>query len=300
MLLVVSCTSNSNETSSSSNSADVVKVMDVNGEVSVNKNPKVIVTFDYGALDILDSVGIEIAGLPKASLPSRFSKYKDSKYIDLGGLKEPDFETINSLKPELIIISGRQADLYDKFKEIAPTILLNINGASYIQDFKKNLEIFKTIFDNKEFQNEKLENINKKIEEISSFAKENNANVLTISVNEGSLSTFGIGSRYGLIYNELGFKTVDDTIEASTHGQQISFEYILDKNPDYIFVIDRGAAVGNQGTAKTLLENDLVKSTDAYKNNRILYLDSQIWYTVSGGLNSTYDMLNEISEFLVK
>ncbi len=40
---------------------------------------------------------------------------KDSKYENLGGLKEPDFEAINALNPELIIISGRQSDMYDKF-----------------------------------------------------------------------------------------------------------------------------------------------------------------------------------------
>ncbi len=296
----VSCTSSKTETSTGSNSSDMVKVTDKNGEVNVKKNPRNVVTFDYGALDILDVMGIDVAGLPKGSLPSRFSKYQDSKYTDLGGLKDPDFETINSLKPELIIISGRQADLYDKFKEIAPTILLSLDGSDYINDFKKNVETLVTIFGSKDSLTQRLADIDSKVKEINSFATENNINVLTLFVNEGSLSTFSVGSRYGLIYNELGFKPVDDKIESSTHGQQISFEYVVDKNPDYIFVIDRGIAIGGEGTAKSLLDNDLIKSTDAYKNDNILYLDSQIWYTVAGGVNSTYDMLNEVSDFIGK
>src|SRR5699024_4831591 len=101
-----------------------------------------------------------------------------------------------------------------------------------------------------------------------------------------------------LIYNELGFKPVDESIEVSTHGQQISFEYIVDKNPVYIFVIDRGAALGNEGTAQSILDNDLIKSTDAYKNGRILYMDSQSWYTIAGGFSSTETMLNDIWDFI--
>ena len=122
MGVIVSCGSEANSTVSTTDTVEMVTVTDQNGTVEVKKDPKVIVTFDYGVLDILDSMGIEIAGLPKESLPNRFSsKYSDEKYVDLGGLKEPDFESINALKPDLIIISGRQADMYDKFSEIAPT-----------------------------------------------------------------------------------------------------------------------------------------------------------------------------------
>ena len=299
MGVIVSCGSEANSTVSTTDTVEMVTVTDQNGTVEVKKDPKVIVTFDYGVLDILDSMGIEIAGLPKESLPNRFSsKYSDEKYVDLGGLKEPDFESINALKPDLIIISGRQADMYDKFSEIAPTLLLSIDGGKYMEDFKRNVETLSTIFGNQEIQSKKLEEIDNKIKEINDFVTANQLNALTIMVNEGALSTYGVGSRYGLIYNELGFKPVDESIEISTHGQQISFEYIVDKNPDYIFVIDRGAALGNEGTAQSILDNDLIKSTDAYKNGRILYMDSQSWYTIAGGFSSTETMLNDIWGFI--
>lgn len=299
MVVIVSCGSQANSTISTTDVVETVTVIDENGKVEVKKDPKVIVTFDYGVLDVLDSMGIEIAGLPKESLPNRFSsKYLDEKYVDLGGLKEPDFESINALRPDLIIISGRQADMYDKFSEIASTLLLSIDGGNYIEDFKRNVDILSTIFGNQEIQSKKLEEIDNKIEEIYDFVNDNQLNALTIMVNEGAISTYSDGSRYGLIYNELGFRPVDENIEVSTHGQQISFEYIVDKNPDYIFVIDRGAALGNEGTAQSILDNDLIKSTDAYKGGRILYMDSQAWYTISGGFSSTETMLNDIWDFI--
>ena len=35
-----------------------------------------------------------------------------------------------------------------------------------------------------------------------------------------------------MIYSELGFANPDDKIEASTHGQQVSFEYFLEHESD--------------------------------------------------------------------
>ncbi|GJM75014.1 hypothetical protein HMSSN036_72300 [Paenibacillus macerans] len=61
------------------------------------------------------------------------------------------------------------------------------------------------------------------------------------------MSAYGPGSRFGLIHDVFGVPAVDDTIEASTHGQSISFEYVAEKNPDYLFVVDRDAVVTEEG-----------------------------------------------------
>ena len=67
------------------------------GESNIPKNPEKVVMFDFGILDTLDELGIEVAGLPQTNVPSYLSKYEDSKYANLGSLKEPDFEAIHAL-----------------------------------------------------------------------------------------------------------------------------------------------------------------------------------------------------------
>ena len=59
----------------------------------------------------------------------------------------------------------------------------------------------------------------------------------------------------------------------STHGNESSFETIVEKNPDYIFVMDRDAAIGTEGAqlAQDIVENELIMGTDAYKNGHIVY-----------------------------
>lgn len=297
MGVTVSCGA-SKEVQEDTMNVEKIVVTDANGESEVIKNPKRVVVFDYGLLDIMDNLGCEVVGLPKAALPKRFTKYQDDKYVDLGGLKEPDYEAINALNPDLILLGGRQADLQEKFSDIAPVLLLNIDGSKYMEDVKRNVNTISKVFGKEDAALSKLKNIEDKINEIRTIANEKDLSVLTLMVNEGAISTYGPGSRYGLIYNELGFEPEDEDIEISTHGQQVSFEYVVDENPEYIFVVDRGAAIGGESTAKSVLENELIKSTDAYKNGRILYLDSEAWYVISGGLNSTEIMLDEILNFI--
>lgn len=115
-------------------------------------------------------------------------------------------------------------------------------------------------------------------------------------VNDGSLSAYGSQSRFGVIHNEFGVKQIDENIESAKHGQNISFEYIAEKNPDLLFVIDRAAVVGGDNSAKEVLENDIIKETDAYKNDNIIYLDPHVWYVSTGGLTSTNKMVEDIEQ----
>lgn len=108
----------------------------------------------------------------------------------------------------------------------------------------------------------------------------------------------GANSRFGLIHDVFGIKPVDENIEASTHGMNVSFEYVVEKDPDMLYVIDRSAAVEGNSTAKQLVENKLVENTKAYQNDNIVYLNPDFWYLSGGGLVSVEEMVNEISDSL--
>lgn len=268
------------------------------GEVSLDKTPNKVVVFDYGILDALDKIGQDIVGLPKKTVPQYLDKYKGDDYVDVGTLKEPNFEKIYELNPDLIIISGRQAELYDEFKKIAPTVYLTIEQEDYIGSLKNNMEVLGEIFDKKEELEKEVENIEDAIESLNEKAKSMDKNALFIMANDGNISAFGSGSRFGMLHKEFGVKAVDENIDSSQHGQKISFEYIVEKDPDYIYVMDRVAVTGGDISAKQVMDNDLIKSTKAYKNNNIIYLDAHVWYVSSGGITSTMKMIEEIQSSL--
>lgn len=120
----------------------------------------------------------------------------------------------------------------------------------------------------------------------------------------GSFNVLGNDGRCSIIGREVGFENigVDANIDTSTHGNEASFEFIVDKNPDYIFVMDRDAAIGTDGAqlAQDIMENELVMGTDAYKNGHLIYLaHPAVWYTAEGGITALDIMLQDLESELL-
>lgn len=271
------------------------------GETTVPVNPEKVVVFDFGTLDTMAELGIEPVGLPKENIPDYLSQFEDEKYENTGSLKEPDFEKINELAPDLIVISGRQMDLYDQFAEIAPTIYLAVDAANYMESFKKNATTIGQIFDKESEVEEKLTAIDEKVTALNEKASALKGNGLVILANEGKISAYGPASRFGIIHDVFGVKAADENLEVSTHGQSISFEYLVETDPDYLFVVDRGAVVTEgESSVKQVVENDLVKGTKAVKNDHVVYLDPNIWYLSGGGLQSVLAQADEIEKGISK
>ncbi|MEW8978843.1 MAG: siderophore ABC transporter substrate-binding protein [Symbiobacterium sp.] len=266
------------------------------GETSVPVNPGKVVVFDFGILDTLDLLGVEVAALPKENVPPYLAQYRDDKYVNAGTLQEPDFEALSALDPDLIIISGRTATHYEALSELAPTIYMALDFQDYMGSFKRNMEYIGKIFQKEEQVAAELRKIDDLVAEVRSKVEATDKKALILLSNDKAISAYGPGSRFALIHDVLGFPAADETIEVSTHGQQVSFEYVKEKNPDYIFVIDRAAVVSGGGQpARDTFNNDLVKATNAYKNGKIIYLDPNYWYLSGGGLVSVSEMIREVA-----
>ena len=98
-----------------------------------------------GALDTLDKLGVEVAAVPHDGLPKYLSKYEGTTE-NAGGLKEPDFEKINEIAPDLILISGRQSDAYEELSKIAPTVYVGVDTTKYMESFEENVTLLGKIF----------------------------------------------------------------------------------------------------------------------------------------------------------
>lgn len=310
VLMLVACGSSDDEGTNSDTSKDketeeaaTVTVTHELGETEVPKNPEKVVVFDFGILDSLDKLGVDaVVGVAKSgTLPEYISKYAGDEYENIGSLKEPDFEKIAEIDPDLIIISGRQAELYDQLEELAPTVHLGVDTTKYMESFKENMNALGEIFDVQDAVETELAAIDESIAALDEKATASGKNSLIILANDDKVSAYGPSSRFGLIHDVFGVPAADEGIESSTHGQNISFEFVMETNPDILYVIDRGAVVANgegESGAKQLVENELVKNTEAYKNEDIYYLNPEFWYLSGGGLTSVSEMIKEIDASL--
>lgn len=289
-ILMVACDSEESEPNESDETIEVVHEL---GTTQVPVNPETVVVFDFGTLDTLNYFDVEVAALPQINVPSYLSQYESDQYDNVGTLFEPDFERLANLNPDLIIISGRTQESYQDLSELAPTIYLGIDNQNYLASFEENVTLLGDIFSKQEEADAALEQINQAITELAEQAPEDK-NGLIILTNDGALSAYGPGSRFGLIHDEFGIPPAAVDIEEATHGQNISFEYVANMNPDYLFVMDRNAVTGGEHDASTTIDNELVNQTTAVQEGQVIYLTPDYWYLSSGGVESVTQMIEEV------
>ena len=275
-----------------------VTIEDARGSVEVPKDPENVAVLDFGHLDTLIALGKQdaVTGTATDNMPAYLADKAD-QFENVGTLKEPNVEALANLAPELIIISNRLLDFAEQLEEIAPVVVLSVDYTDYWGSVQKNITTLGVILHEEEAAEEAIVTLNEEIESVKAKTAGISEKTLTLLLNDGSMSAFSTGSRFGFIYETLGFTPVDAAIEDSTHGQSVGYEGLLEINPQILFVIDRTAALGTASDENAaLLENDFVYQTDAYKNNKIINLSSDLWYLSGGGIESIHLMIEEIAE----
>jgi iron complex transport system substrate-binding protein len=270
--------------------------------VEVPKNPETIVVFDMAALDTIGALGGEVAGAPLDSVPDYLEKYLVDDAFNAGTLFEADIIEVESQQPDLIVIGGRSSALYDDLSEIAPTVDLSLRG-TYTETLERNATFLGEVLGAEEEAEEAVAEVTEGIEEAKAATADAGTG-LGLMVSGGELSAMAPagegsdarGARGGLIYDAFGVEPVVDDITAATHGEPVSFEFLLETDPDYLWVVDRDAATGEEGaqSAEAVLDNEIVRQTTAAQEDQIVYLDPVAWYVVFGGIDTTKIMIDDV------
>ena len=270
-------------------------------ELEVPFDPQTIVTLDAASTDILANLGLadRIVG---TTTPEAYLAEFVADAENVGTAKTFDVEAIMELEPELIFMAGRGSDFYDTLAEIAPVVRLTVSGAVVEGTYTNSLKIA-SIFGLEDEMEAKLGAYDERIAAIQEVAKEKNAIVGLCT--SGAFNLLGNDGRCSIIGNELGFNNigVDANVDTSAHGNEASFEFVVDANPDYIFVLDRDKATNAEGAqlAKDIMENDLVMSTDAYKNGNLIIMENAgVWYKAEGGFTALGIMLEDLEKELLQ
>ncbi|MGY1811306.1 siderophore ABC transporter substrate-binding protein [Blastococcus sp. SYSU D00820] len=276
-------------------SATEVTVTHAQGETTVPVAPETVVVFDVGVISSLDSLGVEVAGVPDAVFPESLERYASDDVAKVGSLFEPDYEAVSALEPDLIIVAGRSAAVYPELAEIAPTVDLTVDNSDFFASFSERAATLGEIFGQEDEVAERLDALETRIAEVNEAAG-GAGDALFVMTNAGELSAYGPDTRFGFVYNELGVSAADANLTAADHGDAISFEYLAETDPDILFVLDRDAAIGESGTAaEQVLDTELVRGTTAWQNDDVHYLDSTVWYIAPNGLPSVETMVEEIA-----
>lgn len=256
--------------------------------------PSKVVVLDYSVLDSMDALGLgdRVVAVPTATLPEHLKKYADKK--NAGTMAEPDIEGLAELQPDLILIGGRTVPKKDELAKIAKTVDLSVDANDFTASFQAKSRQLGELFGKTAEVDTKLKAIDDQIAATKAKAA-GKGSALVVLVSGGKLSAFGPKSRFGIIHEQLGVTPAVTDLKVDKHGQPISFEFIAKANPDMLFVIDRDAAIGEQGkSAAEVLDNDLVAGTKAWKNKKVTYLDGGRWYLLGNGLANLPEMVKAV------
>lgn len=280
--------------------AEVTVTDSLGTKLVFDKTPERVVVLGYSEYDTLRALGLEdkIVGAPKTNVPDYLGELPGN-VTDVGSLKEPNLEVIAELAPDLIIATSRTEALAAELSQIAPVFVNRLDNADFWSSFKTTNLNLATIFNETEKAEAVIKTLEEKVEKVKQTIASQNQSTLVLMLNEGNISAFSANSRFALIYQVLGFKTVDESIDDATHGQEMSYEGILSLNPERIFYLDRTAAIGGDVSKNdAFLANELLAQTKASQNDANKGLTSDLWYLAGGGLESLSLQIDEIESLI--
>ena len=266
------------------------------GTTKLKKVPKRIVILDNLYGEILDPLDITPVGATTGQADSQefstlFKKqYKDAKVVSVGWQGNPDLDKIAELKPDLILMTGEQEDLYDELSEIAPTVGYQINTDENWDYHETSLKVAE-IFDKRDEMKKDLDRVDAReavfAENVK--AKFGNQKLMYLRVTDNDIRYYAYG-HFGYLYDTYHFNRAE-TFNPDDMFQVIDPDKLKDINPDLLIV---------QADSQELLDNKLKNnpvwsSLKAVQNNKVIYADYST-YMLGFGIVSQKAIMKQISD----
>lgn len=281
-------------------------------DVKVPYDPQRIAILDMAVLDIVDTLGVgeRVVGSAKVTIEYLTNYNPDDSngaIMNLGTVKTVDLEKVAACAPDIIFIGGRLSSVYADLEAIAPVVHLAVDyEKGIVESTKSNAQTIASIFGKEDRVDDLFTDFQPRIDTLNSVL--HGKNVLLGMYNANALGLMGTASQLNIIAKELGANNLGETVgevQKATHGEEASWETVITLNPEYMFILDRSTATGAAGESimgvREVVENDMIKELDVYKNGKIVYFveHANVWYTSTGGIQALDTMLDDLEEALL-
>ncbi len=275
--------------------AGAVEIETARGPVEIASPPRRVAVYDIPAIDTLDSLGVEIAGVPDNLFLPELAGVADRAEA-VGTLFEPDLEALSALGPDLIVVGARSSAKRDSVARIAPTIDMTLSGADMIGEARAHTLAYGKLFGREKEAADLVAGLDRAVERARG-AMAGKGNALIVMTSGPKISVYGPESRFGWLHRELGLAAAAETAVAAQHGEAVSFEFVREANPDWLIVLDRAAAIGSgEANARATLDNELVAATTAWRKQQVVYLPAADFYIAAGGMAATVRVLDALAQ----
>ncbi|GEN88293.1 siderophore ABC transporter substrate-binding protein [Oceanobacillus sojae] len=266
-----------------------VEITDAHGTVTVPVNPENVVSLDSRTFQTLSDWGIELSAAPRDLIPENIPYATDESIENIGNHREPNLEIIAAVDPELVIVGQRFGNYYEDIKELVPNaavIDLNFDvseeadtpGENLENGFKDVTNSLGQIFDKNEEAEQLTADFDQAIEDAKS-AYNGTDTIMSVIVSGGDINFAAphSGRVWGPLYDIFDWTPSLEIDQSSSdhQGDDISVEAIAETDPDWIFVMDRDAAVSSEEEAtpaQDVIDNaPALQNTTAVTEGQIVY-----------------------------
>lgn len=316
LLTMVFCMAACGNTETNDNAETItIQALNANKEmtdIEVPYDPQRIAILDMPALDIVDALGVgeRVVGSAKVTIEYLTDYNPDSSdgaIMNLGTVKTADLEKVAACEPDIIFIGGRLSSVYADLEAIAPVVYLAVDyEKGIVESTRSNAQTIASIFGKEAEVDAMFTGFQPRIDALNTIL--NDKDVLLGMYNSNTLGLMDTASQLNIIANELGANNLGESVGESTkatHGEEASWETIITLNPEYMFILDRStateAADASVMGAREVIENNLIKEMDVYKNGKIVYFieHANVWYTSTGGVQALNTMLADLESAIL-
>lgn len=299
-ILFVGC-SNANEnpdTNIPKEEPKAVTITDVKGEVVIPEKPERIVDLS-GNSDILSILGYKVIGTANSDAYdyTKFPTYLEdtlegATILGFNMQDTMDIEAVMNLNPDLVIISTVQEKMYDQLKEIAPTVMIQLEALNWKEDVKS----FAKVFNKEDAANVWLDNYDIKAKEAGNIIKDvqgSDTSYLAFLASGGQFFVFD-GAGFGsVLYEDMELAKPEGMPEQKDISLPVvTYEGLAEIKADHIFVI------ATDEDLKILEENAVWNSLPAVKNGHLTKLDASPYFTQGYSSLGREKLIDEIVEML--
>ncbi|NND01744.1 MAG: ABC transporter substrate-binding protein [Acidimicrobiia bacterium] len=239
------------------------------GEVTLESRPEAIVSISPTATEILFALG---AGNQVAAVDSISNFPADAPVTELNAFA-PSVEAIAAFEPDLVVMSFDPGDIESGLNALGIPVIVQFSALS-LDDAYAQIEALGAASGHVEAAAEIVDEMGRTIDELNAELGRIGSNFSYYHELDDTYFSVTSSTFIGEIYSVVGLQNIADPADAEGFGfPQLSPEFILEADPDLIFLADTKCC---GQTAQTLAERPGWDQLSAVQNGNVIELDDDI------------------------
>lgn len=240
-----------------------------NGDVTIDERPERIVSLSPTATEMLYAIG---AGDQVEAVDDQSNYPEEAPGTDLSGF-EPNVEAIASYEPDLVVYATDPGDLGASLEALDITTLV-LPAAATLDDVYEQIEHLGLATGHEPEATEVAQELRAQVETITTSVAPAATSLTFYHELDDTFYSVTSSTFIGQLYALLGLDNIADEADDTGGGYpQLSAEYIIDADPDLIFLADTRCC---GQSAETVADRPGWDRIAAVENGNVIPLDDDV------------------------